>query len=107
MNSENVLTYPPSMCFFGNDTLLIPAGVQKFIEDKKATLRARMEYVMTKVIKQGLKIGDTKLEFEEGNLTRPNTEVLQSQLLEEIQLQLHGTQLIIQRMKERRFKHWL
>jgi hypothetical protein len=38
MNSENILTYPPSMCFFGNDTLLIPAGVQKFIEDKKGTL---------------------------------------------------------------------
>jgi hypothetical protein len=90
MNSENVLTYPPSMCFFGNDTLLIPAGVQKFIEDKKATLKARMEYMMTKVIKEGLKIGCTSLAFDERNIMRHNTEVLQSQLLEEIKQKLFG-----------------
>ena len=35
MNSENIFTYPPSMCFFGNDSLFIPANVQKFVEYKK------------------------------------------------------------------------
>jgi hypothetical protein len=40
MNSENVFTYPPSMCFFGNDSLLIQANVQEFIENKEASLKA-------------------------------------------------------------------
>jgi hypothetical protein len=31
MNSENVFTYPSSMCFFGNDSLFNPADVQKFV----------------------------------------------------------------------------
>jgi hypothetical protein len=93
MNSENTLTYPPSMCFFGNDTLLIPAGVQKFIEDKKATLKARMDDVLKKIVQQQfLKIGETKFEFEEKSNTRsPNIEeVIQSQLLEEIKQKLFG-----------------
>jgi hypothetical protein len=35
VNSENTFTYPPSMCFFaGGDSLVITAGVQKFIEYK-------------------------------------------------------------------------
>ena len=46
MNSENVFTYPPSMCFFGNDSLLIYANVQKFIENKKYTLKAKMDDVI-------------------------------------------------------------
>jgi hypothetical protein len=93
MNSENILTYPPSMCFFGNDTLLIPAGVQKFIEDKKATLKARIDNVLKKVVQQQfLKIGETELEFEEKSNTRsPNIEeAIQSQLLEEIKQKLFG-----------------
>jgi hypothetical protein len=33
VNSEVAFTYPPRMCFFaGDDSLVIPAGVQKFIE---------------------------------------------------------------------------
>jgi hypothetical protein len=93
MNSENILTYPPSMCFFGNDTLLIPAGVQKFIEDKKATLKARIDDVFKKIVQQQfLKIGETKLEFDEKSNTRsPNIEeAIQSQLLEEIKQKLFG-----------------
>jgi hypothetical protein len=93
MNSENILTYPPSMCFFGNDTLLIPAGVQKFIEDKKATLKTRMDDLLKKVVQQQfLKIGENKLEFEEKSNTRsPNIEeAIQSQLLEEIKQKLFG-----------------
>jgi len=58
MNSENTFTYPPSMCFFvGGDSLVIPAGVQGFIENKKSTLKVRMDEVASKAIKD-LKIGD-------------------------------------------------
>jgi hypothetical protein len=52
VNSENTFTYPPSMCFFaGGDSLVIPAGVQRFIESKKSTLKTRMDDVVSKAIK--------------------------------------------------------
>ena len=41
MNSENIFTYPPSMCFFGNDSLFIPADVQKFVEYKKINSQSK------------------------------------------------------------------
>ena len=51
VNSENTSTYPPSMCFFaGGDSLVIPAGVQKFIESKKSTLKVRMDEVVRNLI---------------------------------------------------------
>jgi hypothetical protein len=34
MNSENVFTYPPSMCFFGSESLLIYGNVQRFMKIK-------------------------------------------------------------------------
>jgi hypothetical protein len=34
MYSENVFTYPPSMCFIGSESLLIYGNVQRFIENK-------------------------------------------------------------------------
>ena len=91
INSENIFTYPPSMCFFGNDSLLIQANVQKFIENKKSTLKARMDSIIRKVTTQGLEIGDTKLEFddEEHNTTSELTDI-QSQLLQEIRQKLFG-----------------
>jgi len=49
------------MCFFaGGDSLDIPAGVQKFIEGKKSTLKTRMDAVANKAICD-LKIGDLSL----------------------------------------------
>ena len=51
MNSENVFTYPPSMCFFGNDSLFIPADVQKFVEYKKSTVKSRMDKVVSRLDK--------------------------------------------------------
>jgi hypothetical protein len=89
MNSENVFTYPPSMCFFGNESLLIQANVQRFIENKKSTLKARMDGVIRKVMTQGLKIGDTKLEFDEGQTISESFDI-QSQLLQEIRQKLFG-----------------
>jgi len=65
INSENVFTYPPSMCFFGNDSLFIPADVQKFVEYKKSTVKAKMDKVVNTLVneEESLRIGDSKLEF--------------------------------------------
>ena len=65
INSENVFTYPPSMCFFGNDSLFIPADVQKFVEYKKSTVKSRMDKVVNSLVNEekSLKIGEAKLEF--------------------------------------------
>ena len=61
VNSETTFTYPPSMCFFaGGDSLIIPAGVQKFIENKKSTLKSSMDEVASKAIRN-LRIGDLSL----------------------------------------------
>jgi hypothetical protein len=90
MNSENIFTYPPSMCFFGSDSLLIQANVQKFIENKKYNLKSQMDDVIKKAIiqQQDLKIGAAKLELEE-LITSKHVDT-QSQLLEEIRQKLFG-----------------
>jgi hypothetical protein len=63
MNSENVFTYPPSMCFFGSESLLIYGNVQRFIENKKYSLKSKVEDVVRKAIEeQDLPIGSTNLE---------------------------------------------
>jgi hypothetical protein len=65
MNSENVFTYPSSMCFFGNDSLFIPADVQKFVEYKKSTIKSRMDKVIQELVnEESLRIRDTTLGFE-------------------------------------------
>ena len=88
MNSENVFTYPPSMCFFGNDSLLIYANVHKFIENKKYSLKAKMDDVIREILKQDLAIGSTKLEVEK--LTACQHSDVQGQLLQEIRQKLFG-----------------
>jgi hypothetical protein len=93
MNSENTFTYPPSMCFFGSESLLIQADIQKFIESKKSTLKARMDDVIKKVIiAQDLTIGDTKLEFEEQNMAHGQRQPsdIQNHILQEIRQKLFG-----------------
>jgi hypothetical protein len=92
MNSENTFTYPPSMCFFGSESLLIQADVQKFIESKKSTLKSRMDDVIKKaIITQDLTIGDKKLVFEEQNISQGQQPVdIQSHLLQEIKQKLFG-----------------
>ena len=47
MNTENIFTYPQSMCFFGADSLLIQVNVQKFIANKRYNLKAKMDDVIT------------------------------------------------------------
>lgn len=91
MNSENIFTYPPSTCFFGADSLPIQANVQKFIENKKYNLKAKMDDIITKAIttqQQDLKIGSARLELE-GLITSRHADV-QSQLLNEIKEKLFG-----------------
>jgi hypothetical protein len=92
MNSENIFTYPPSMCFFGSESLLIQADVQKFIESKKSTLKARMDDVIKKaIISQDLTIGEKKLVFEEQNISQGHQPAdIQSHLLQEIRQKLFG-----------------
>jgi hypothetical protein len=88
VNSENTFTYPPSMCFFvGGDSLLIPAGVQGFIESKKSTIKVRMDEVVSKAIKD-LKIGDLCL-GSESEITEQDNDI-QTQLLQEIRQKLFG-----------------
>jgi hypothetical protein len=93
INSENVFTYPPSMCFFGNDSLFIPADVQKFVEYKKSTVKSRMDKVVNSLVneEESLRIGDTKLEFEgcTSNAANNNTDI-QVQLLHEVRQKLFG-----------------
>ena len=89
MNSENTFTYPPSMCFFGGDSLLIYANIQKFIENKKYNLKSKMDDVLRKAAStQDLTIGSTKLEVEE-LITSQHADI-QSQLLQEIRQKLFG-----------------
>ena len=84
VDSENTFTYPPSMCFFaGGD--FIPAGVQKFIESKKSTLKTRMDEVTAKAI-QDLRIGDLSL-GSGAAITVQKTDI-QAQLLEETRQKL-------------------
>jgi hypothetical protein len=88
VNSEATFTYPPSMCFFsGGDSLVVPAGVQRFIENKKSTLKTRMDEVANKAIRD-LRIGDWCL----GSATTitEQKEDLQTQLLQETRQRLFG-----------------
>src|SRR5215467_15032725 len=81
VNSEATFTYPPSMCFFaGGDSLVIPAGVQKFIESKKSTLKTRMNDVANKAMRD-LKIGDLCL-GSDATITEQKAD-LRTQLLHE------------------------
>jgi hypothetical protein len=93
MNSENVFTYPSSMCFFGNDSLFIPADVQKFVEYKKSTIKSRMDKVIQELVNEedALKIGDANLEFEGQSVSNANKDNdIQVQLLQEVRQKLFG-----------------
>jgi hypothetical protein len=89
MNSENVFTYPPSMCFFGSESLIIYGNVQRFIENKKYSLKSKVEDVVRKaVLEQDVHIGSVKLKVQEVAAS-PHSDV-QNQLLQEIRQKLFG-----------------
>lgn len=76
------------MCFFAaGDSLVIPAGVQKFIESKKSTLKARMDEVASNAIRD-LRIGDLSL-GSNATIREQKTDI-QTQLLEETRRKLFG-----------------
>jgi hypothetical protein len=89
INSEQSFTYPPSMVFFGNESLVISAGLQKFIDDKKANLRFKMDKVVNDALND-LHIGETKLEFA-GDKVQSNN--IQTILLQEIKEKLYGKEV--------------
>ena len=68
-------------------TLVIPAGVQRFIEGKKSTLKARMDVVASKAIRN-LRIGDLIL-GSDAAITEQKAD-LQTQLLQETRQRLFG-----------------
>jgi hypothetical protein len=88
MNSENVFTYPPSMCFFGSESLLIYGNVQRFIENKKYSLKAKVEDAVRKAVQEDLHIGSAELKVDE--LTASPSSDVQSQLPQEIRQKLFG-----------------
>jgi hypothetical protein len=93
MNSENVFTYPSSMCFFGTDSFFIPAYVQKFVEYKRSTIKSRMDKVIQELVNEEdtLKIGDTNLEFGGQSVSNANKDNdIQVQLLQEVRQRLFG-----------------
>ena len=96
INSENVFTYPPSMCFFGNDSLFIPADIQKFVEYKKSTVKARMDKVVNSLVneEESLRIGDSKLEFVGQAVSNTNNTDIQVQLLHEVRQKLFGRNIM-------------
>jgi hypothetical protein len=89
MNSENVFTYPPSMCFFGSESLLIYGNVQRFIENKKYSLKAKVDDVIRRAVQeQELQIGSANLKVDELAVS-PYSDI-QSQLVQEIRQKLFG-----------------
>jgi hypothetical protein len=76
------------MVFYGDETLVISAGLQKYIQDKKANLKYRVDKVVNDALKD-LKIGDLKLEFD--NKIESNN--IQNVLLQEIKEKLYGKEV--------------
>jgi hypothetical protein len=90
LNSENTFTYPASMCYFGQESLYIPASVQKFIEYKQSRLIPRIYDVVKKAVK-GLKIGDdAKIHAISDVYRASNRENIQRQILEDTRRKLYG-----------------
>ena len=77
------------MCFFGQESLYIPASVQKFIEYKQSRLIPRIPEVVKKATKD-LKVGDVRIQ-PVSNVYRANDrENLQLQILDETRQKLYG-----------------
>jgi hypothetical protein len=90
LNSENIFTYPASMCFLGQESLYIPASVQKFIEYKRSRLIPRIYEVIKRSIKD-LKIGDDIQIQRISDIYRANDrENMQRQILDDSRQKLYG-----------------
>ena len=77
------------MCYFGQESLYIPASVQRFIEYKESRLIPRIHDVVKKATRD-LKVGDVRIQ-PVSNVYRANDrENLQRQILDEIIQKLYG-----------------
>ncbi len=90
LNSENTFTYPASMCYFGQESLYIPASVQKFIEYKQSRLIPRIYDVIKRALKD-LKIGDDIQIQRISDIYRANDrENIQRRILDDARQKLYG-----------------
>jgi hypothetical protein len=90
LNSENIFTYPASTCYFGQESLYIPASVQKFIDYKRSRLIPRIYDIVKRALRD-LKIGDDIQIKKISDVNRANDrENIQRQILEEIRQKLYG-----------------
>ena len=90
LNSENIFTYPASMCYFGNESLYIPASVQKFIDYKRSRLIPRIYDVIKRAVKDS-RIGDDIKIQSTSDIYRVNDiENIQRQILDETRQKLYG-----------------
>jgi hypothetical protein len=90
LNSENTFTYPASMCFFGQESLYIPASVQKFIDYKRSRLIPRI-YDVVKTALKDLKIGeDIQIQRISGIYRANDRENMQRQILDDTRQKLYG-----------------
>lgn len=90
LNSENTFTYPASMCYFGQESLYIPASVQKFIDYKRSRLIPRIYDIVKRALKD-LKIGDDIQIHRISDIYRANDrENMQRQILDDTRQKLYG-----------------
>jgi hypothetical protein len=90
LNSEHTFTYPASMCFFGQESLYIPASVQKFIDYKRSRLIPRIYDIIKRALKD-LKIGDDIQIQRISDIYRANDrENMQRQILDDARQKLYG-----------------
>jgi hypothetical protein len=90
LNSENIFTYPASMCFFGQESLYIPASVQRFIDYKRSRLIPRI-YDVVKTALKDLKVGDDIQIQRISDIYRANDrENMQRQILDDARQKLYG-----------------
>jgi hypothetical protein len=90
LNSENTFTYPASMCYYGQESLYIPASVQKFIDYKRSKLIPRI-YDVVKTALRDLNIGDDiPVQKISGIYRATDRENMQRQILDDARQKLYG-----------------
>jgi hypothetical protein len=90
LNSENTFTYPASMCYFGQESLYIPASVQKFIDYKRSRLIPRIYDIVKRALKD-LKIENDVQIQRISDIYRVNDrENMQRQILDDARQKLYG-----------------
>ena len=90
LNSENIFTYPASMCYYGIESLFVPASIQKFIEYKKSRIIPKMYDTVRRAVKELIIGNDIKIQ-QVGEMHRANDiNHIQRQILEETRQKLYG-----------------